>query len=256
MPTSLACQVGNTAPLCLIRADLLEFSRMITSSMDYRHSPEEVQSLGLLKELQKALSDAINSLDDQAPPPATVDCQYLQTAATSVNRAADGYLLLREAYRVDSSKLLVRPALEAVFAASAVMKKPGFLTRKAISEWEEEQMMFKHQDAAAQAAARQEFEDFKVNFIRDNPNYPADWRPVCVRKTAEDAQMEHIYNTTYRTYCKFTHGALGAVHGGLNEATNSKDTSIVNCCVMIMLGLLKQYTPAHVPNLESFRKRM
>jgi hypothetical protein len=74
--------------------------------------------------MQQQLTDAINSLGDDAPPPKSAECM-LQWVAFSVNRAADGYLLLRQAQRVDTSKLLVRPMLETVFSRTAVMKKPG-----------------------------------------------------------------------------------------------------------------------------------
>lgn len=228
---------------------------MLWSVMDNSHSPEEVQALKLLKELQEALSKAINSLNESVPPP-SVDSQYLQTRAAFVNQAADGYLVLREAYRVASSKLLVRPALEAVFTAVAVMKKPGFLTRKAASEWKEEYKRFKKQDPVVWETAKRELESFKMVFTQANPGYPTDWSCVDVRETAEAAEMLDVYNTSYRAYCKFTHGALGAVLGELNEITDFKDTEIVINCVMIMLELLKQYTPAQVPNLENSRKRM
>ena len=96
--------------------------------------------MGLLTEVQQLLAHSLNSLGGKSP--ATGEAAYLGWAAVSVNRAAEGYLWLRESGRVAASKLLVRPALEATFSAIAVIKKHGFLLRKAYSEWEEDKKMF------------------------------------------------------------------------------------------------------------------
>src|SRR6266566_3738268 len=223
--------------------------------MEMSHSPEESERLSLLMDVQKALSLAIQSLDDKAPPPANVDCQYLQSAAAFVNCAADGYLVVREAFRVDASKLLVRPILESVFKAAAVMRKPGFLTRLAYSEWKEELRMFK-KDPAGKAASTRELEEFKKRFSQDNPGYPAVYSHASISDTATEAGMKTLYETTYGTYCAFTHAALAAVHGPSDGWTDNNDTGVVTCCIMVILELLNQHTPAQVPDIAPFRERL
>jgi hypothetical protein len=112
-----------------------------TSSLSHTERNQSMEAderrlVDLLKEVQRVLSDASNSLGNKKPP--TIEANYLgRVAARTVIRAADGYILLREAHRRDSSKLLIRPALEAVFSAAAMIKQPRFFGSVAqfVGEW-------------------------------------------------------------------------------------------------------------------------
>jgi hypothetical protein len=106
------------------------------------HSQQEIEALQLLNELQKVLDDALNSLSGK-PPAESPEAHYMSFVGKAVNTAADGYLVLRQAYRVNASKLLIRPALEVVLAGVAVETERGLLVRKAYSEWKERGKMFK-----------------------------------------------------------------------------------------------------------------
>ncbi len=88
------------------------------------------------------------------------------------------------------------------------------------------------------------------------PNCPVECKEVGVRETAELAGLSNAYESAYRTYCKFTHGAMQAVQGQLNAATDSIDTDVVGWCVLKMLNQLREHTPAQVPDLEPFKKRL
>jgi hypothetical protein len=123
------------------------------------YPPFEVQFLGLLKELQPVFVGALNSLGGKKPPDA--NSSYLGRVAITVNRAADGYLFLRESGRMDASKLLVRPALEAVFSGTAAMKNKSFLFRKAYSEWKEHKKLI-----AKDEASKKEADDYLVKMKR------------------------------------------------------------------------------------------
>jgi hypothetical protein len=68
------------------------------------YPPTEIEFLKLLKELQPNLVNALNSLAGKKP--ANLSSSYLGRIAVTVNRASDGYLLLRESGRMDASKLL------------------------------------------------------------------------------------------------------------------------------------------------------
>ena len=217
------------------------------------HGPEELQLLELLKEVQHVLAHAVDSLGGKSPP--TPEAGYLGWAAVAVNRAAEGYLWLRESGRVAASKLLVRPALEATFAGTAVIKKHGFLFRKAYSEWEEENKM-SVTDAARKKIANQTLENLKRAFRQNSPGYPVQCKRASVRDTAEIAGLLANYEGAYRIYCQFTHGALRAVRGGLDDITDACDTPIVAWCVLVMLDQLGKHTPAQVPDLTPFRKRL
>lgn len=217
------------------------------------HGPEELKHLGLLREVQQILAKALNSLGGKSPP--TAESAYLGWAAVSVNRAAESYLWLRDSGRVAGSKLLVRPALEATFAAIAVLKKDGFLFRKAYSEWEEDKKMFAN-DAAGEQEAKRALEDLKRAFRQNRPNCPIVCKRVTVRDTADAAGFLENYESAYRIYCQFTHGALRAVLGDLDDTTDTIDTPTVTWCALQMLDHLQTHTPAEIPDLIPFRKRL
>jgi hypothetical protein len=217
------------------------------------HSPEEVELLKLLREVQPILATAIDSLDkDSIPKP---EMRFVAWAAVTVNRAADGYLLLRESYRVAASKLLIRPILDAVFAATAVTKTRGFLFRKAFTELLEEKK-FHPKNPAAEADFNTILEEIKRLMTKDDPTYPIEKKRVDIFSTAQAAGMQPHYEVIYRTYCQFTHGAIVAASGELDQMTDDLDTSIVVHYVIMMLELLNKNTPAKVPDMAPFLNRL
>jgi len=217
------------------------------------HGPEEAELLALLTQVQNVLADAIKSLGGESPP--SPESFYLGWAAVSVNRAAEAYLWLRESGRVAASKLLVRPALEATFSGAAVIKKHGFLFRKAYSEWEEEKKMFA-QHPAGEGASNKNLEDLKRAFEKIDPAYPIECKRATTRETADAAGLLSMYDGPYRIYCQFTHGALAAAQGHLDDATDAWDTHVVIRCVLVVLDLFQRHTPAEVPNLAPFLKKL
>jgi hypothetical protein len=220
--------------------------------MESTHCPQEVELLKLLKELQSILTVALNSLGNKMP--LTLESHYLGCAATSVNYATDGYIFLREPGRIHASKLLIRPILEAVISAMAVMEKRGILFQKYYTEWANAKKLFS-KDAAYEAKAKQYLEDLKRNFKQEDPSYPIKCKELRISEMAEAAKMQDLYKVAYSAYCEFTHGSMRAVVGELNNATDVIDTSIVISCVLAMLDQLQKHTPATVPNLASFVKR-
>ncbi|HEY5042587.1 MAG TPA: DUF5677 domain-containing protein [Verrucomicrobiae bacterium] len=206
-----------------------------------------------LKELQPLLMDAIDSLKGKKP--SNFGSSYLGRIAPTVNRAGDGYLWLRESGRMDASKLLIRPALEAVFCGTAAMNNKEFVFRKAYSEWEEHKKLFAH-DAASKKKADEYLLKLKRRFHEEAPDYPIKCKTIKVREIAEMAGLVSAYEDYYRIYCRFTHSALMAVSGNLNQATDSKDTHVVVWCVLMMLNQLKQFTPADIPDLMPFHEKL
>jgi hypothetical protein len=216
------------------------------------HCAEEIELLKQLKEVQGILTTAINSLGGKTPP--TAESRYLGNAAKSVNVAADAYILLREAARVDASKLLIRPMFDIVISATAVTKKQGFLFRKAYTELEEAKKMYE-KNPANEAGAKAALEALKRNFSA-KPGYRIECKRVDARYTAEVAGLLPVYETAYRLYCEFTHSAMRAVQGQLNEATDPVDTTMVVWCVLIILNHLKSHTPAKIPDVASLERNV
>jgi hypothetical protein len=224
----------------------------MTNSEKTIHSAKEIELLELLKKVQKILTDALNSLSGKSP--ATPEIHYLSWTAVFVNRSADGYLHLWKSGRVDASKLLVRPALEATFSGIAAIKQPGFLFRKAYSEWLEDKKLFVN-DAAGEVEANRALENLKRTFKEKLPDSPIECKKVNVRDTAEAAGFVNNYEA-YKVYCQFTHGAMRIVFGNLNRQTDGVDTKTVIWCVLMILDQLKETTPAQMPDLMPFKEEL
>lgn len=217
------------------------------------HGPEEMRLLKLLGEVRPMLSTALDSLGGKTPP--TPEAHYLSWTAVTVNHTAGGYLFLRESGRVHASKLLVRPALEAVFSGIAAIKSPEFLFRKAYSEWLEDRKLLP-KDGAAHSAMETALRELEQKYQQQCPTRPMKREKVTTFQTAELAELLPIYEGPYRIYCQFTHGALRTATGDLNEGTDECDTRIMVWCVLAILDHLQKHTPAAVPELAEFVKSL
>jgi hypothetical protein len=220
--------------------------------MNQARSFKEMQLLALLGELQSLLTDAINSLDTKKLTPET---RYLSICAITVNQAAGGYFILRERHNDYPSKFLVRPILEATLSAGAVMKKRGFLFRKAYSELLEEKKAFPN-DSKTEAHFESILNDLESFFKKYDSHYPIEYKKVNIEYTARLAEMLPLYEVVYRTYCKFTHGGIDAALGQLNIMTDDLDTQFVVQLVFMMLEQLQTHTHAKIPDLLPFRNRL
>jgi hypothetical protein len=219
------------------------------------HSPEEVEKLKCLEELVKHLGGALNSLNENAPPIKSAAAHYMQFVGAAINRAADGFLLLRMNYRIAASKLLVRPALEVLFAGAAIAQQPDLLVRKARSEWEEEKKMFP-KSAERDTSFKKMWDMFEQTVKKEEPNCQINPNAISAYELSAKVGWEEIYDKVYRLYCKFTHGAFQAIKGDLDDATDRYETEIVIWCVFQALVLLKTYTPATIPDLDRLHDRL
>lgn len=220
--------------------------------MEPLHCREEIEVLGLLKELQGILAKALNSLANRKPQSA--EARYVSDAATSVNIASDAYILLRDSGRVHASKLMVRPMIDVVITATAVTKEKGFLFRKAYTEFND-MVRLCDKTPENEARAKASLEKLKKRF-QEEPGYPIKCKPVDGRYTAQVAGLLPVYNIAYRIYCEFTHSAVRAVRGNLDQMTDPIDTTTVIWAVRTVLNQLKAATPAEIPDLAHFDERL
>src|SRR4051794_7437653 len=108
---------------------------MCPTIMRRKLGPEEETGLAILRDVQAIFQAVIAS---QRGNGVEGELYYATQVAVFVGDTAEGFLALREMELVDASKLLVRPMIEAVFKAKAVMAKEGFLFRVTFKEWSEE----------------------------------------------------------------------------------------------------------------------
>lgn len=212
---------------------------------------EQTKPIALLSESIAALAGAIDSLGGAQ---AEAKARYLFWTASFVNHTAAGFLKLKE-LNFKASKLLVRPCLEALFNVCATINRGDFLFEKACAEWREE-----NKYAAKDPSSRQEAEDalnqLKAYFgsCRSNEDIRKD--RLFVSEVADHAGLAAIYNSAYRVYCQYTHGALRAAVGDLDEPTDSRDTPYVTYVVLKLLRLLVEHCGAVCADLDALEKSL
>ncbi len=80
-------------------------------------------------------------------------------------------------------------------------------------------------------------------------------RELFIREAADAAGLLGYYDSHYRTYCRFTHGALRAMGDFLNELTDPEDNRTMALSAFMTLEVLVSIG-AESPNLESLFERL
>jgi hypothetical protein len=218
----------------------------------------EQQSLELLNDLQVDLCHVLNSIGGKRSE--GLSDNYKVYSAGYVNQAAEGFIYLRNAGRIDSSKLLIRPAMEMMIKLQAVHTKPELLFRIAYSEMLDDRKWFKPATLQAGqpydlATDEKRWSDFKDKYKAQFPAHKLDEKKLTLMDAAEAAGLKGYYNIYYRMYCKYTHAALRAVGGYLNELADPEDNRTMALCVFATLEALIPIGGAS-PNFNSLQERM
>lgn len=212
---------------------------------------EEQENFSALKVSQAQLSDALNSLGGRKGD--GLKDTICNTSCILVNRAADAFILLRNAKRVDAAKLLIRPALEAVIRALAVDKEPGLLLRIAYSDWLENRKWYRavakrRGEPFDEEGPKKQWQEFLDVYVREFPSHPVIEKELKLWEAAQvvGPEGEAFYDTHYRLYCKFTHGQFEATAGGLNDLTLA-DTRTMLVCTNAALHLVHDIFDRSLP---------
>jgi len=225
--------------------------------MDSDQLPIDFESVELLKQVQFNLASALNSLSGKSTEGRAT---YLVDSATHVNKAVGGYVLLREARMLHASKILVRPVLETAIYLRATMRNSEFILCKAYSEMLEDEKF----DAPSgtkrksiEKAAKHSFQQFQKDFLKaDSSCTLLEPKEVTVRSAAESTGLGQAYLIDYRLYCQFTHGALRAMSGQLDDLTDQRDTPLMIWCALIVCEELANHTPAKLGDLARLWKNL
>jgi hypothetical protein len=194
---------------------------------------EETKALALLSESIAALAGAIDSLGGTQ---AQAKARYLFWSASFVNHTAAGFLKLKE-LNLKASKLLVRPCLETLFNVCATVNRGDFLFEKACAEWREENK-YSPKDPSSRQEAEDALNQLKAYFGSSRSTTDIRGDKLSAYQAADHAGLVSVYNSAYRVYCQYTHGALRAAAGDLDEVTDSRDTPYVAYVVLKVLRLL------------------
>jgi hypothetical protein len=217
----------------------------------------ETISLELLCDMRGQLDDALISVKGKNA--SSILHRFLVGMAIYINQAAEGYILLRKALRIDASKPLIRPAIEAMILIRAVTNDPPLLYRIAYTEVDEHRKWARDLSNKAgkdyDAEEIKKLSDFEAEYSAQFPNHPLLEKRLSLFDAAKAAfGTEDYYNRYYRLYCKFTHPELAVVAGSLNHFDTEDNPAMATC---VLCGL-EAVTCAggEVPNLDVLRTRL
>jgi hypothetical protein len=200
----------------------------------------EEESLKLVEDFDNELKHALDSLGG-GKPRGLLD-QYRFWSAKHLQRAVDGFAFLRRSGRVDGSKFLVRPAIEMAFRLEAALQHPDMFYRIAHEERRQDKHLIQG-DPKLQAESDKNWDEFKDEFVKEFPAIPIP--NLCdrcdrlrIEHVANEAGMKPFYDSHYRIYCRYTHGALQASTGNIDEATDPADNQIMGVCALVALDNL------------------
>jgi Family of unknown function (DUF5677) len=206
----------------------------------------EEESLKLVEDFLDALTRALKSLKGNAPPHKLLS-NYRFWSAKHLHRAIAGFAFLRRSGRLDSSKFLVRPAIEMVIRLEAASKDPDLFYRIAFSEHRRDEQFLREVDKRLnnEAQSKENWKRFEANwerfrdaFTKEFPDIPKEDQPLTVASAAEKMGMENLYGGYYRIYSQYTHGALLASIGYLDQGTDPEDNRIMAMCAVGALDAL------------------
>jgi uncharacterized protein DUF5677 len=218
----------------------------------------EQESLELVSDLVAENTNALNSLAGKKYE-GTVEA-YRFYSAKHIHRAADGFAFLRKSGRIDASKFLVRPAIEVALRLQAVRKQPDLLYRIAFSEHCQDKRLLRPAAKFAnadydQAPIHHLWKKFADWFKDKFPSLQTVDQEITVIEIAEKAGLGTFYDSHYRTYCQYTHGAFRASAGYLDDVTDAVDNRTMAVCAFVALDTLISIG-AESPNCSGLFERL
>ena len=218
----------------------------------------EEKSLNLVVDVHMELGAALNSLGNKTPR--DMSDNYKFWSSFYMGRASQGYIVLRKKSAFAESRFLVRPVIEIMFRLEAVRHQPELVYRIGYTETRLEDR--KWLIALAKSAGKQFDEvafderwmDFKKEIQSQFPNAQLEDKRLTVKQAAEAGKLGGVYDTIYATYCRYTHGALRAIVGELDEPVGAEDNYLVASCLMCAIDALVSIG-ADAPNFDSLKMR-
>ena len=204
------------------------------------HSSEaEEESLRLVEDFNAELVRALNSLSGKN---AGLVGQYQFWSSKHLHRAVDGFAFLRRSGRLEGSKFLVRPAIEMAFRLEAARIHPDSFYRIAHEENRQDKRLMQGQ-AQLLAQSEKNWERFKNAFVKEFPAIPIPnlcdrCDRLSIEQVAMKGKMRPYYDTHYRIYSRYTHGALHASTGNIDKATDPADNRTMAICALVALNNL------------------
>jgi hypothetical protein len=216
----------------------------------------EEESLTLVDDFVGEVTHAIQSLGGKRPN--ALLANYRLWSSKHLYQAVGGFAFLRRSRLVDASKFLVRPAIEMMIRLEGARQHPDLFYRIAHSEHLQDKHLLQIAgNQELQAQIEKIWERFKDALAKEFPTIPipnVDDR-LTIEYLAEKAGLKPFYDSHYRIYSRYTHGALHASTGNLDEATDPEDNRIMAVCALVALDNLVSLG-AKSPNHDRLVQRL
>jgi len=178
--------------------------------------------------LKEMLSIALDSLGGKQRN--GLDEGYKVFCAVQINRSSAGFLCLKENGLNYPARMLIRPAMEAMFKILAVRQEPSLLYRIARSEHEQDEKWARpfapNGQDAHDDAFNQKWEKFKSDYQQAFPTHSLTDSSIDLRSLAVKAKVDPYYDSHYRLYCQYTHAALRASTDDLEDFSDEDERTI------------------------------
>jgi hypothetical protein len=124
------------------------------------------KSLKVVEDFVVEIKYALDSLGDKVPTPITLLSRYRFWSSKYLQRALAAFAFLRRAGYTDSSKFLVRPAIEMIIRLETASKHPDLFYRIAFSERHEDKKFLRQVDKRLnnEAQSKENWKQFEANW--------------------------------------------------------------------------------------------
>ena len=203
-------------------------------------SPKEL--LTLVTQLQESLAACLNSLGGR--PRNGLEEAFKGFCASHINRAAEGFVVLKGGNRDYSARLLVRPAMEAMFKLLAVKTDPSALYGIARYEHDQDKKWSRPFAPGGEGELTKAFDEKWKQFTEAYRGQHTEQElipsPIGVRGAAERAHVDRYYDSHYRLYCQYTHAALRATTGDL-DTFSGEDERVVGFALIVAIEAVQEF---------------
>lgn len=197
-------------------------------------------SLELASDTQAELRDVLNSLGSKQGN-GLVE-HYLFYSSAHINRAVEGYICLRKTGRFESSKLLIRTAIEALIRIQAVREKPEILFQILFNETMEDKKWVRSIRGPDAEEVLQKIDanwaELAQRYRAMHPEHHTIEQEVQLINLAHTSGIQSYYNSHYRLYCRFTHAAARAILGDLTEFEKEDNRTMTLCALAAVEALV------------------
>jgi hypothetical protein len=190
--------------------------------------------MNIVLDLRASLSKGIDSLGGK--PRSGIHEGFKVFCAIHINRVADGFLALKGDGRIYAARMLIRPAMEAMFKLLAVKKEPSLLFRIACYEHEQDEKWARpfapDEGQEHNAAFQTKWDSFKRAYKESFPDHVLCESSIDLRALAAKAGVGSYYDSHYRLYCQYTHAALNASTDDLEEFA-MEDERVIGAALIV-----------------------